>query len=92
MIKSFRHRGLEKFYQTGSKAGIQPAHARRLREILLALDAATVVESMGYPGWGLHELKGDLAAHWSVKVNGNSRVTFRFSGGYAEVIDYQDYH
>jgi proteic killer suppression protein len=92
MIKSFKHRGLEKFYLTGSKAGIHPSHARKLREQLLALDAATEVGNMDYPGWGLHELKGNLATHWSVKVNGNWRLTFRFTGSDAEVVDYQDYH
>lgn len=92
MIKSFKHRGLERFFTTGSKAGIQPAHARKLQELLFALNTATQIDRMDVPGWGLHPLKGSLKAHWSVKVNGNWRVTFRFTDGDAEVVDYQDYH
>jgi proteic killer suppression protein len=92
VILSFRHRGLERFFLTGSKAGIQPAHARKLEEILTALDAASSPEEMKTPGWDLHSLKGNMAGHWSVKVNGNWRVTFRFNGEDAEVVDYQDYH
>lgn len=92
MITSFRHAGLERFFLTGSKAGIQPSHARKLTEILSALDAATTPGEMGIPGWDLHPLKGNLSGHWSVKVNGNWRVTFRFHGEDAELVDYQDYH
>jgi proteic killer suppression protein len=80
MIRSFTHRGLEKFYETGSKAGIQPTHA------------ADNVAAMDAPGWNLHSLQGSLTGHWSVKVNGNWRLTFRFIAGDAEVVDYQDYH
>jgi len=92
MIKSFKHRGLEKFYETGSKAGIQPAHEAKLRRQLTALDAASKPEEMGAAGWALHALKGSLDGHWSVQVNGNWRLTFRFDGEDAEVVDYQDYH
>jgi proteic killer suppression protein len=92
MIRSFKHRGLEKFYETGSKAGIQPTHANRLEKLLTALDAADNVAAMDAPGWNLHSLQGSLTGHWSVKVNGNWRLTFRFIAGDAEVVDYQDYH
>lgn len=92
MIKSFRHRGLEKFYITGSKAGIQPAHASKIRDILTNLDFASNIEIMNIAGLALHALKGDEAGHWSVKVNGNWRITFRFSNGDADVVDYRDYH
>ena len=92
MIRSFKHPGLEKFYRTGSKAGIQPAHSARLTLLLTALDAATEVAAMNVSGWSLHPLKGTLKDHWSVKVNGNWRLTFRFHGTDAEVVDYQDYH
>jgi proteic killer suppression protein len=92
MIRSFRHKGLEKFFRTGSKAGIQPAHELRLERLLTALNEAEKVETMDAPGWELHALKGSLAGHWSVKVNGNWRMTFRFFDGDAEVVDYQDYH
>ena len=92
MIKSFKHKGLEKFFKTDSKAGIIPSHARRLGEQLFVLNRAGVPQDMAIDGWGLHPLHGSLEGHWSVKVNGNWRMTFRFDGTDAEVVDYQDYH
>lgn len=92
MIKSFRHKGLETFFYTGSKKGIQPSHANRLRLQLAMLDSAVGQDDMKLPGWRLHALTGDLAGHWSVTVNGNWRMTFRFEGKDAELVDYQDYH
>lgn len=92
MIKSFAHKGLEKFFQSGSKAGIQAHHAIRLRLQLAMLDNARRAEDMGAPGWSLHPLKGNLKGHWSITVNGNWRLTFRFEGEDAILVDYQDYH
>lgn len=92
MIRSFRHAGLEGFFRRGSKAGIQPAHAGKLRRQLTVLDACTRAEEMNVPGWQLHALSGQLNGHWSVKVNGNWRITFRFEGEDAILVDYQDYH
>lgn len=92
MIRSFRHAGLEKFFTTGSKAGIQPAHAKKLRRQLLALEDAKVPTVMNLSGWHLHPLQGDLEGHWSVRVNGNWRMTFRFEGEDAILVDYRDYH
>ena len=92
MILSFKHKGLEKFFATGSKAGIQAAHASKLAILLARLDSANDVQDMNVPGFGLHALSGNLNTHWSVKVNGNWRVTFKFEQGHAEVVDYQDYH
>jgi proteic killer suppression protein len=89
VIKSWRHRGLQRFFEKGSKAGIQPHHAERLRRQLLALDAARRPEDMNLPGWRLHRLSTD---HWSVWVNGNWRVTFDFAGQDVVLVDYQDYH
>lgn len=91
-IKTFLHKGLEKFFHTGSKAGIQPAHAAKLGRQLLALDSAGKPKDMDIPGWDLHPLRGKLAGHWSIWVNGNWRVTFRFEGEDAVLVDYQDYH
>ena len=84
MIKSFRHSGIEKFFFTGSKAGIQPSK--------LTLQLTTLNRARGAPGWNLHPLTGDLKGHWSVKVNGNWRLTFCFEGEDAVLVDYQDYH
>lgn len=92
MIKSFRHRGIERFFKKGRKAGIQAKHAEKLRVQLFALDNATRPQDMNAPGWRLHPLKGDLAGYWSVDVSGNWRLTFAFQGEDAILVDYQDYH
>jgi proteic killer suppression protein len=92
MIKSFRHTGVERFFRTGSKAGIQPAHAAKLSIQLFALDAAKSPFDLKTPGWRLHALSGSLKDHWSIQVNGNWRLTFRFDGENAILVDYQDYH
>ena len=92
VIRSFRHAGLEKFFLTGSKAGIQPKHAIRLEEQLAVLNVARRPEQMNVPGWNLHPLKGNLSGHWSVKVSGNWRLTFGFTGEDAILVDYRDYH
>lgn len=92
MIKSFRHAAIKRFFDTGSKAGIQPKHAKRLSLQLARLDAARGPDDMNLPGWRLHPLKGRLAGHWAVWVDENWRLTFRFDGSDAELVDYQDYH
>lgn len=92
MIKSFKHKGLEKFFETGSKSGIQAQHADRLRLILGRLNASESAQDMGLPGLRLHPLKGSRQDAWAVWVNGNWRVTFKFAGVDAEVVDYADYH
>lgn len=92
MIKSFRHKGLRKLFETGSAAGVQPNHAKRLRLQLSALDSAQTIDDMEIPGFRLHPLKGELAGRWSITVNGNWRVTFEFREGNAHVLDYEDYH
>ena len=92
MIKSFKHKGLRKYYETGSKVGIQAKHASRLRLQLAALDTAQVVEDMDVPGYRLHLLKGRARHRWSIWVNGNWRLTFEFRDGNAYVLDYEDYH
>jgi proteic killer suppression protein len=92
VIKSFRHRGAERFFHTGSKAGIQVRHADRLRLQLFALDNAKHPTDMNAPGWKLHRLTGTLKGHWAVSLSGNWRLTFRFEGEDATLVDYQDYH
>lgn len=92
MIQSFRHKGLGKFFGSGSAAGIHPHHAKRLRMQLTALDTAQSIEDMNIPGFRLHPLKGEERGRWSVWVNGNWRLTFEFKEGHAYILDYEDYH
>ena len=92
MITSFIHKGLERLYKTGKSSGIQAQHAKRLRLILTNLDQAESPQDMDLPGLRLHELKGSRKNIWSVSVSGNWRVTFRFIGRDAEIVNYEDYH
>ena len=92
MIKSFAHKGLERFFLKGSKAGIKAVHADRPRLMLAMLDQARVVEDMDAPGLRLHALKGDLSGYWSVTVQANWRLIFQFDGADAHLVDYLDYH
>ena len=92
MIKSFRHKGLEKFFKTGSKAGIQAQHAAKLRVQLTALEHAVDAKDMGAPGWGLHRLKGDRSKFYAISVSGNWRLIFRFEFQDVVDVDYVDYH
>ncbi|MDA5635829.1 MULTISPECIES: type II toxin-antitoxin system RelE/ParE family toxin [Rhizobium/Agrobacterium group] len=92
MIVSFRHKGLEAFYRSGTTKGIQPAHAAKLGRILTLLEVAASAPDLNLPGFKLHPLKGEMKGQWSIWVNGNWRVTFRFLDSDVELVDYQDYH
>ena len=92
MIKSFRHKGLEDFFYTGKKKGINPEHADRLERILDRLNAASEIKDMNYPGSSLHKLACDKKDQYAVKVSGNWRVLFQFVKGDAHNVDYDDYH
>ena len=92
MIRGFRHRGLRRFFETGSKSGVQAQHVGRLRLALAQLNAATAPRDMDLPGLNLHPLKGERKGTWAVSVSGNWRVTFRFVGKEADAVDYEDYH
>jgi toxin HigB-1 len=92
MIRGFRHKGLQHFFEKGSKSGIQAAHERRLRLMISRLDDAARPQDMDAPGWKLHALKGNLKGHWAVWLDGNWRLTFTFEGPDVILVDYQDYH
>ncbi|PLY14916.1 MAG: peptidase [Sedimenticola sp.] len=92
MILSFKHKGLEKFFKTGKTSGIQVKHSNRLKLILGRLNASTSPNDMNLPGLFLHPLTGNRLDIWSVRVSGNWRVTFRFNGEHAEIVNYEDYH
>lgn len=92
MIKTFRCKGLQLFFERGEKSGIQPHHESRLRKQLTALNVAKMPKHMDFPGWGLHSLSRDLLGFWAVKVNGNWRLIFKFDGEDVVLVDYVDYH
>lgn len=92
MIASIKHKGLREFYESGSKKGIQPEQAARLRLMLSALDSSQTIDDMDIPGYRLHPLKGKMKDRWSVSVSGNWRLTFEFKDGNVHLLDYKDYH
>ena len=92
MIKSFKHKGLKKYFQTGSILGIQAKHQRKLRMQLAAIDTAQEIDDINLPGFKLHPLKGNRDGIWSITVNGNWRITFEFIDGNAFILNYEDYH
>lgn len=94
MIKSFKHKGLEKFFKTGSTKGIQAIHKDRIEVILSTLNVMYNLEPLSAPSYKLHPLKGDLKGLWAVTVQANWRITFEFDENTKNVyiVDYQDYH
>lgn len=92
MIKSFKHKGLQLFFETGSMKCIQSKHAKKLRMRLIALDTAQSLEDLALPNFYLHELKGDRSDIYSIKVNGNWRLTFSFTDGDVYILNYEDYY
>ena len=92
MIKSFKHKGLEKFYESGSTRGIQANHAKKLRMQLAALESAHSIDDMDIPGYRLHQLTGDRKGIWTIAVNANWRLTFEFEDGNVYILNYEDYH
>jgi toxin HigB-1 len=92
MIKSFKHKGLEKYFHNNDKSKINPDHAAKLSRILDRLDASVCANDMNLPGYKLHQLTGSEKGTWSVWVNGNWRATFQFEGTNAILVDYRDYH
>lgn len=92
MIKSFRHKGLQEFYEAGNKRGIIPNQASKLARIIDRLYASIRPSDMNLPGYQLHQLSGQEKGTWSVRVSGNWRITFKFEGEDATDVDYLDYH
>ncbi|KAF3982874.1 MAG: Killer protein [Methylococcales symbiont of Hymedesmia sp. n. MRB-2018] len=90
MIKSFKHKGLQLFFDKESTAGINAAHKLKMR--LVALDTASSIEDINLPGFRLHSLKGNREGLWAIDVNKNWRITFEFIEGDAYILDYEDYH
>lgn len=94
MIKSFKHKGLEKFFTTGSKKSIQAIHSDKLSRILAVLDNLSGLNDLAAPSYHLHPLTGNMSVQWAVTVQANWRVTFEYDEITNDVyiVDYQDYH
>jgi len=92
MIRSFRHRGLKRFFERGETAQVRADMREKIENILFMLDAATGPENMDLPGFRLHSLKGDLRGLWAVTVRANWRIIWRFDGADAIDVDLIDYH
>lgn len=92
MIKSFKHKGLQDFYENSISSGIQTQHRQKIKMQLVALDTATVIDDMDLPGFRLHPLKGNMKGLWSIDVNKNWRITFEFKAGDVYIVNYEDYH
>ncbi|AJJ29574.1 TPA: type II toxin-antitoxin system RelE/ParE family toxin [Yersinia enterocolitica] len=92
MIKSWKHKGLQRFFETGSAAGINPQHVKRIRDRLRFIDLAETIEDVNVAGYKLHPLQGEREGIWSVTVSGNWRITFEFTAGDAFILNYEDYH
>jgi len=92
LIKSFKHKGLELFYETGKLSGVQAHHQKKLQMQLAALETALVIDDLKIPGYNLHPLKGHRKEEWSITVNGNWRLTFKFDDGNVYILNYEDYH
>mgnify|MGYP000005816628 CR=1 FL=1 len=92
MIRSFKHKGLQAYFATGNKKGIQAKHSKRLKMLLYAVDTATEIGDVDLPGFRLHQLSGTRSNIWSVRVSGNWGMTFEYKNGHAYILDYEDYH
>jgi toxin HigB-1 len=92
MIKSFKHKGLQKFYETGNTSGIQTAHSKKIRMRLAAMDTAATIQDVDLPGFRLHSLKGQMQNLWAIDVSKNWRITFEFIEGDVYIVNYEDYH
>ena len=94
MIKSFKHKGLENFYTTGSTKGIQAMHAHKISKILAIMTCLTTINDLNSPAYRLHPLRGDLKDYWSVTVQANWRIIFQYDDVSKDVyvVDYLDYH
>ena len=92
MIKSFKHKGLKKLFETGNSSGVNPQHVEHLRKILALLETSENINDMDLTGLDLHNLKGKRKNTLAVKVSGNWRVTFKFKNGDMLEVNYEDYH
>jgi proteic killer suppression protein len=92
MFKSFRHRGLQRYFETGDHRDLRTDQVKRIRRVLAILDAGASVGTLEtLAGMRLHPLKGGLDGFWSTSVTGNWRILFRFDAGQMHDVDFVDY-
>ena len=90
-VRSFRHKGLKRLYEMGSRRGMRADLIAKVEAI--AIEQARRIEQVGlFPGWKLHPLKGGRRGEWSVWVSGNYRITFRIDAEDVFDLDFEDYH
>lgn len=92
MIKSFKHRGLKRLYESGDRSGVRGDQVETVERILMLLDAASTPQALDLPRYRLHSLKGEMKGFWAVTVRANWRIVFRFEGGDATDVQLIDYH
>jgi proteic killer suppression protein len=92
MIKSFKHRGLKRFYERGDGSGLNAEYLEKIKNILTMLDVTTDLKELNLPSFRLHKLSGDLKGFWSVTVRSNWRIIFRFENEHVQDVDFVDYH
>jgi len=92
MVKKFKSKPLRRFYENDDASGLRPDWIEPIREILSLWDQASKPSDMDVAGFDLHPLRGDLKGFWSVRVNRNWRVVFRFDDDEATDVDLVDYH
>ena len=92
MIKTFKHKGIKRLFESGASSGVDSQHTDRIRKILALLETSETLEDMNLSGLGLHPLKGNRKGTWAVKVSGNWRITFKIQHGDAFDVNYEDYH
>lgn len=92
-VRTIKHKGRKRLFEKDDARWLPVDHVDKIRDILHALDTVnTIGEIELFPGWKLHQLKGDLKGKWSITVTGNWRIVFDFVGGDAVNVDYIDYH
>jgi len=91
MLGSFRHKGLEEIHFADTTRRIGNAHLRKCVRGLQLLDVAAQPEDKNIAGFHFHGLHGK-PPRWSVRVSGNYRISFGWSGENASDVDFEDYH
>jgi proteic killer suppression protein len=91
VLARFKDKGLEEIYRTGQTRRIGAEYVRKCVRILQALEVARQPEEMNVTGFRFHRLQGS-PRRWSVRVTGNYRITFGWSGEDAHEVDFEDYH